>query len=109
MYVAEAWLVRLEGFAMGGVRLVQSLCWDGGIPLSTKEAALPGTNQKNKGTRQLSSSLSRPLRLETGNRGGRVGMSDGGVLVLVLFSALLVCFGNIWFLRIFLSLFLSSW
>jgi hypothetical protein len=45
--------------------------------------------------------------LETGEqKGGRVGMSDGGVvLFLVLFCALLVRFGNIWFFaNFFLSL-----
>jgi hypothetical protein len=50
--------------------------------------------------------------LETGEqKGGRVGMSDGGVMLfLVLFCALLVRFGNIWFfanLSLSLSLSLS--
>lgn len=46
MYVAEAWLVRLEGFAMGGVRLVQSLCGMAVFLFSTKEAALPGDESR---------------------------------------------------------------
>ena len=47
------------------------------------------------------------MRLETGEqKGGRFGMSDGGVvLFLVLFCALLVRFENIWFFaNFFLSL-----
>jgi hypothetical protein len=86
--------------------------WDGGILFQPRRPHFRGTNQENKGTRQLSSSLSRPLRLETGEqKGGRVGMSDGGVvLFLVLFCALLVRFGNIWFFaNLSLSLILVIW
>jgi hypothetical protein len=70
VYVAEAWLVRLEGFAMGGVRLVQSLCGMAVFLFQPRRPHFRGTNQENKGTRQLSSSLSRPLRLETGEQRG---------------------------------------
>ena len=108
MYVAEAWLVRLEGFAMGGVRLVQSLCGMAVFLFQPRRPHFRGTNQENKGRRD--NYLVRyhaHCALETGEqKGGRVGMSDGGVVIfLVLFCALLVRFGNIWFFaNFFLSL-----
>jgi len=51
VYVAEAWLVRLEGFAMGGVRLVQSLCWMAVFLFQSRRPHFRGTNQENKGRR----------------------------------------------------------
>ena len=100
MYVAEAWLVRLEGFAMGGVRLVQSLCRMAVFFFQPRRPHFRGTNQENKGRRDkhLVRYHDHCAFEMVEQKGGRVGMSDGGVvLFLVLFCALLVRFENIWF------------